>query len=268
MTVFAAGTGRRSFSLPSWVTALIGTLIVIALWTLIALTWPTAKDSVPTPAAILRSLHSDGWSFYWPHIKQTGGEALRGYVIGNVFALLLAFAVVLIPATERVAMQIAVASYCLPILAIGPILSVVFNGDAPIVTIAALSVFFTTVVGALLGLRATDQTSLDLVATYGGGRFMQLRKVRLISALPSTLAALKIAAPAALLGAILGEFLGRVDHGLGVAMIVSETAVNVPRTWAIAMVSAALAGIGYGAIGLLAKVVVPWAPNTNAGAGA
>jgi ABC-type nitrate/sulfonate/bicarbonate transport system permease component len=259
---------RRSISLPSWATATIGTAIVLGIWTLIALTWLKNSHSVPTPAAVLRSLYDDGWSFYWPHIKQTGSEALRGYVIGNVLALLLAFLVVLIPASERVAMQIAVASYCLPILAIGPILSVVFNGDAPIVTIAALSVFFTTVVGVLLGLRSTDQTSLDLVATYGGGRVAQLRKVRLMSALPSSLAALKIAAPAAVLGAILGEFLGRVDHGLGIAMIVSEQAIAVPRTWAIAMVAAAMAGVGYGALALLTKVLCPWAPNTNAGGGA
>ncbi len=257
--------GGRRITLPHWATAVVGTGLVLGVWTLIALTWLKNSHSVPTPAAVVRSLYDDGWTFYWQHIKQTGWEALRGYVIGNVLALLLAFIVMLVPPIERVAMQLAVASYCLPVLAIGPILTVVFNGDAPIVIIAALSVFFTTVIGALLGLRSSDQTSLDLVATYGGGRMAQLRKVRLVSALPSVLAALKIAGPAAVLGAIIGEFLGRVDHGLGVAMIVSEQAVDVPRTWAIAMVAGALSGLSYGAISVVTKVAVPWAPSTTAG---
>ena len=64
-----------------------------------------------------------------------------------------------------------------------------------------MSVFFTTVVGCLLGLRAAPRTSLDLVRAYGGSAWTMLRKVQLIAALPSLFAALKIAAPAAFLGA-------------------------------------------------------------------
>ena len=260
----AAPSVRRQLTLPAWLTGVVGAVLVLAVWTLIALTWLRNSHSVPTPLAVVRSIGHDGWSFYWPQLHQTGQEALTGYVIGNGLALLLAFLVILVPALERVAIQLAVASYCLPILAIGPLLAVVFNGDEPIVTIAALSVFFTTVTGVLLGLRSADQTSLDLVRVYGGGRVAQLRKVRLMSALPSTLAAFKVAAPAAVLGAILGEFLGRVDHGLGVAMIVAEQSIDVPRTWAIALVAGALAGLGYGVIALLTRVLVPWAPRTSA----
>ena len=73
--------------------------------------------------------------------------------------------------------------------------------DGASVVLAAMSVFFTTVVGCLLGLRAAPRASLDLVRAYGGTNWTKLRKVQLIAALPSLFAALKIAAPAAFLGA-------------------------------------------------------------------
>jgi ABC-type nitrate/sulfonate/bicarbonate transport system permease component len=135
------------------------------------------------------------------------------------------------------------------------------------ITLAALAVFFTTLVGALLGLRSTDPVTLDLVRAYGGGRWQELIRVRMIAALPAILAALKISAPAALLGAIIGEYLGHIDIGLGVAMTVSEASVQVPRTWGIALVSGLVAGIGYGLTALIARLALPWARTTTMSGG-
>lgn len=254
--------------LPNWVTALIGVVFLIAVWSVLAVTVFSAKGSgVPTPWAVVAQLGDDGWSFYQPLLAATVGEALRGYVIGNVLALACAALVLLVPPLERIVVQIAVASYCLPLVAIGPILSLLFNGTVPSIGMAVLSVFFTTLVGALLGLRSADRVTLDVVRAYGGGRWSELVKVRLIAALPATFNALKIAAPAALLGAIIGEYLGHVDTGLGVAMTVSEAAVEVPRTWGIALVCGLVAGIGYGLTALIARIALPWASSTTLSGG-
>ena len=123
------------------------------------------------------------------------------------------------------------------------------------------SVFFTTLVGTLLGLRAADPLSLDLVRAYGGGRWQQLRRVQLVAALPGLFTSLKIAAPAAVLGAIIGEFLGG-ERGLGIAMVVAQQSLEVPRTWGIALVSGAVAGIGYALLGLVGRLVTPWAVSS------
>jgi ABC-type nitrate/sulfonate/bicarbonate transport system permease component len=254
--------------LPSWATALIGLVVLIAIWWLLAVTAFGAKGSgVPTPWQVLAQLADDGWSFYQPLIAATLGEALRGYVVGNGLALVFAAVVLLVPPVERIVVQLAVASYCLPLVAIGPILSLLFSGTTPMITLSALAVFFTTLIGALLGLRSADPVTLDLVRAYGGGRWAELVKVRLIAALPATLAALKISAPAALLGAIVGEYLGHIDTGLGIAMTVSQASVQVPRTWDIALVSGLVAGIGYGLTALVARVALPWAQTTTLSGG-
>jgi ABC-type nitrate/sulfonate/bicarbonate transport system permease component len=242
----------------------VGVVALLALWSALAVFVLGTADGVPTPWAVAAQLWRDNWSFYAPHLKQTGGEALTGYVFGNGLAFLLGLLVLLIPPLERVVMQLAVASYCLPVVAVGPILSIVFTGDRPMAALAALSVFFTTLVGVLLGLRSADPAAMDVVRAYGGGRWQQMRRVRLKSAAPSALASLKIAAPAALLGAIIGEYLGRVDAGLGVAMTISEQQLDVPRTWGIALVAGGMAGGGYALVGLVTRLLTPWDRATTA----
>jgi ABC-type nitrate/sulfonate/bicarbonate transport system permease component len=257
---------RRRGEPKPWVSGMVGVVLLLAVWTLIGATIGH-RDAIPTPWAVLKELHTDGWSFYRPNLEGTGSEAIRGYVGGTVAALLVALLILLFPPIERVAMQLAVASYCLPILAIGPILTVALNGSQPMAALAGLAVFFTTLVGTLLGLRSADQTSLDLVTAYGGGRYQQLIRVRLTAALPATFAALKLAAPAALLGAIIGEYLGSVTRGLGIAMVVSEQSLDIARTWGIALVSGGVAGIAYALIGLIGRVATPWASSTNGAEG-
>jgi ABC-type nitrate/sulfonate/bicarbonate transport system permease component len=245
--------------LPAWAAALTGTAALIAAWAILAVTVFSGPGSgVPTPWAVLAQLADDGWSFYSPLLAATGGEAIRGYLTGNLLALAFAALVLLVPLLERLVVQLAVASYCLPLVALGPILSLLMTGSGPMITLSALSVFFTTLVGTLLGLRSAEPATLDVVRAYGGGRWHALVKVRLIAALPATLAALKISAPAALLGAIIGEYMGHIDTGLGVAMTISETSLDVARTWDIALISGAVAGAAYGLTALVARVALPW----------
>jgi ABC-type nitrate/sulfonate/bicarbonate transport system permease component len=176
--------------------------------------------------------------------------------------------VLIVPRLEGVVMQIAIITYCVPIVAIGLLVVVIVPVPAAgepsptAIFLAALSCFFTTVVGALLGLKAADKASLDLITVYGGSRLTQLRKVRLIAALPAILNALQIAVPAAFLGAVLGEFFGRVTVGVGPAMIAAQQALNSARVWDIALVSGAVALAGYGLLGLLSRAIAPWSKGT------
>nr|WP_255649769.1 ABC transporter permease subunit [Frankia sp. ArI3] len=166
---------------------------------------------VPTPWEVVRALWDDH-RLMWTSAKSTVQIAAKGWLIGNGLAIGLAVVFFGVPVVERVLLQIGVASYCLPIIAIGPILTTVFDGSTPQIALAGISVFFTTMVGTLLGLRAADPASLDVVRASGGGAWKQMRYIRLRAALPSTFAGLQIAAPAAVLGAIIGEFLG-ADRG-------------------------------------------------------
>lgn len=249
-------------------TALRGTLNVlavlvgvIALWWLLAATVLRPLETIPTPGDIISRIADDGLNFYWTNLWVTAQEAGQGYLLGVGLAIAVSVLALLFPRLRGIVMQVAVITYSLPIIAVGPVIYLMVgapsSGDpsATAVLLSALAIFFTTVVGTLLGLDAADQRSLDLVDVYGGSRLTRLMKVQLIAAVPSTLNALKIAAPLSVLGAILGEYVGGVDRGLGPALLNAQQSSDVSRTWALALAAAVLAGAWFAVMAVLSRVV-------------
>lgn len=255
----AAYAIRRRELAPSLgrVGGIAGLALVVGIWELAARTVLAASLVVPTPLAVLEQMWRDR-SFYVPHVETTLHEAALGFVWGNAIAIAVGVVFVAAPAVEQGLIRLAIAVYCMPLLAIGPILQIVLSGEQPKIVLAALSVFFTTLIATTLGLRSADRASLELIRVHGGGGWAALRKVRLRAALPALLAGLRIAAPAALLGAMIGELLGGT-RGLGVAMVQSQSSFEVSRTWGIAFVTAVLAGIGYALVSVAGRFLTPWA---------
>ena len=262
-----------SSKLPPQLAGVIGVVLTIGIWWLLAVTVfanvgarpDGSGGAIPTPLQVAQQLASDGFEFYWRNGSVTMAEAAIGFLWGNALALALAGVALLLPRLESLATQIAVITYCIPIVAIGPIVRLVVGAPsdgepAPAaIVLAALSVFFTTMVGALTGVKSTDRKTLDLVTAYGGNAWDKLLKVQLLSALPSIFAAFKIAAPAAFLGAILGEYVGGPDVGFGPAMVNAQQSLEIARVWGVALVSGLLAGAGYALFALLSRLVTPWA---------
>ena len=227
---------------------------MIVLWQLLA--WGPLDRYLPTPLSIARALKDD-WDLYPPNIRATLGLAVRGWIFGNLAATALGALAVGIPRLEVVSSRIAIATYTVPVIAIGPILKVTFDGNVPYATLAGIAVFFTTYVGTILGLRSADRAALDLIRALGGSSFTALRRVRVRSALPAYFAGLRISAPAAVLGAMVGEWFG-ADRGLGQFMVAGMATANEARTWGIAIVATAVASAGYALIALASRLLTAW----------
>jgi ABC-type nitrate/sulfonate/bicarbonate transport system permease component len=242
--------------------SIIAIVALLAIWEILARTLLARAELLPGPIEIIEGVIRDR-ALYPRNIAATLSVAVQGFIFGNAIAIALAFATVLVPRSEGPIMQLAVVAYAVPVLSVAPILVVLFPGDSARVILTSLAVFFTTLIGTHAGLRQADRTSLDLVAAYGGGRYAELAKVRFWAALPFIFAALRIAAPTALLGAIIAEFLG-ADRGLGIALVVSEQNLDSVRTLGIGVVTAAMAGVAYWALGVLGRWVAPWAPAAQA----
>lgn len=258
MTTTSGQPGAGAFvrrNLPATITI----VAMLVIWQALAWSVLAGTNLLPGPIEIVRGIVAD-WRLYPGNIGATLSVAARGFLFGNGIAILLAFICLLVPRAEGPILQIAVVAYAVPILAITPILVVLFEGDRARVIVAALAVFFTTLVGTHAGLKQADRTSLDVITVYGGNRYAQLVKVRIWTALPYLFAALKIAAPTAILGAIIAEFLG-ADRGLGIALVVSEQNLNSVRTLGIGTVAATIAGLAYWIVGLVGGWLTPWAPS-------
>jgi ABC-type nitrate/sulfonate/bicarbonate transport system permease component len=227
---------------------------MVAVWAACAAIFASQRV-IPTPWAVVEGIWSDR-DVYPTNIAVTLKEAAVGFLWGNLAAIAVAVLFVQIPIVERLLLQVAIASYCVPLVAVAPILVVVLSNDQPKEALAALAVFFTTLVATVLGLRSAQPATLDVVKAAGGQSWAQLRYVRVRSALPSLFAGIRIAAPAAVLGAIIGEYLG-ANQGLGVALVQAQSSFEVSRTWGIALVISAIAGLGYAVVSLIARLATP-----------
>ncbi|HZZ58915.1 MAG TPA: ABC transporter permease subunit [Opitutaceae bacterium] len=241
----------------------VGLVLLVLAWDLAVRLGFSGHGSVPGPAAVARQFSVDGLGFYLGSALPTLQTAAVGWLIGNALAIVLAFLVVAVPAIERPVLSLGAVSYCLPLVAIGPVLVVTCSDGTPRIILSALSVFFVTLVSSVAGLRSVGRALLDLLRAFGGGSLAQLREARWPAALPHLFAALRIGAPAAILGSIVGEFLG-AERGLGVVLINAQQAMNYPRIWAIAFFTTGLAGAAYLLIGAIGSLLTPWARETHA----
>ncbi len=247
MTAVQALEGRRGAPRLSgtWAQGLGGTAVLVVVWQLMTSVVFPGRHVVPAPSLVLTTMLDD--HLYFSNLVTTLWEAARGWVTGNGAAIVLAGCALFVPQVSRPLQQFGAITYCVPTVAVGPLVLIFVSPDAAKVAIAALSVFFVSLIAWMTGLRAADQASIDLVRAYGGGRLTELFRLRVRSALPSAGGGLALSAPAAILGAIIGEYLGGTN-GLGVAMVSSEESFQVARTWAIGIEATVVSGLAYAVI--------------------
>jgi ABC-type nitrate/sulfonate/bicarbonate transport system permease component len=138
----------------------------------------------------------------------------------------------------------AVLINAIPVVALGPVLmSLSVRPRIPEI-FAAMAVVFSTVVAASAGFHSASRTSRDLFRAYGAGRFQRFVRLQVPAALPFLADALRLAVPAAILGAVLGEWFG-ADLGLGVLMISAMRNVQYELLWAAALLAVLISVVGY-----------------------
>jgi sulfonate transport system permease protein len=232
----------------------------LALWHVAAVVFFPDGDTLPRPTDVVRAF-ADNRDIWWSNTWATLVPALKGLGAGIAIAALLAALTMIAPFTERPVLRVAVAVYSLPIVAVGPVLQVSLSGDAPASALAALSVVFTTLVALVIGLRAVPPNSGDIARALGAPPLRYFLKVRVPSALPSFFAALRVAFPAAVIGSMIGEFMG-APRGLAVLMIGFVDDLDTAATWATGAVITFLTTIGFLVIGMVGKVATRWIPAT------
>lgn len=228
----------------------LGILVALALWELLARLL-AGSYLLAGPVEVTVYLWQNA-GLMGRALAVTLREAAAGFLLGNLAAVLLAVAAVMLPRAERLIAALALLVFCLPLVATGPILRVIWGpGAGPQITLAALAVYYTTFVPLMVGLRAAPAAWFDLVRSYGRGRWSALVQVRAPAALPYLVAGLQIAAPAAFLGAMVGEFTG-AERGMGVLAIQTMRSLDVTGTWALATMAAGVSVAAYAAIGAVA----------------
>ena len=253
---------RRRFSavaLPVGVT--LGTLI---LWEAVTRLLRVPVFLLPPPSLILASMHAHGGALLaaaWT----TSVEILLGFGLSIAVGVPLALAIFLSPFFSRIVYPLLVSSQAVPKVAIAPLFLVWFGfGLMPKVLIAFLIAFFPVVINMAMGLSSIEHEKIYLAQSMGLGPVATFCKIRLPNALPSLFGGLKISITLAVVGAVVGEFVGG-DAGLGYLIMVANGSMDTPMLFA-ALVGLTLLGIVlFLLIGLAERIVVPPHARGNQG---
>jgi NitT/TauT family transport system permease protein len=173
----------------------------------------------------------------------TWREAAIGFVVGALLGLVLATLFVHSRLAERAFVPYVVASQTIPIVALAPMIVYAFGPSvASVVIIATYLTFFPVTIAMIRGLRSPDPRALELMRSYAASAWDIYRKVRLPASLPYLFTALKIAATASIVGAIIGEGPGGIPDGLGRAIInFNQSYITSPeKLWGAILVSSLL----------------------------
>jgi NitT/TauT family transport system permease protein len=249
----------------------------VVLIVLIVLVWEGSKAIFALPDYKLPHLSQIAEAFVRPtpqgptwwvllyNAAYTLLEAVTGFVIGGLVGFFFAVLFVHLPLARKGLLPFVIASQTIPIIAIAPMIVVGLGqlGAPPWVpksAIAAYLTFFPVTINVLRGLESVDRDALALMRSYAASHLQIFTKLRLPNSTPYLFTALKIAATASVIGAIIGELPVGSKNGIGVQIVIGSqyNTFNPGFLWATIVTAALLGILFYGAVALAEKLIVKW----------
>jgi NitT/TauT family transport system permease protein len=204
---------------------------VLVLWEAATRLFAVPLFLLPPPTAIAVSFIANA-SLLAFHAWITTVEILLGFALSIVVGIPLALAIFLSPAFSRSILPLLVSSQAMPKVAVAPLFLVWFGfGLLPKVLIAFLIAFFPIVINTAVGLASIEPEKIYLARSMGFGAFATFFKIRLPNALPAIFGGLKISITLAVVGAVVGEFVGG-DSGLGYLLMVANGSMDTQLLFA------------------------------------
>lgn len=217
---------------------------------------------LPDPGSVAHAMVAQAPLLFWSTLT-TLAEIVLGLVIGTVLGATMALGMVFLPPLQRWLMPLLLLSQAVPVFALAPLLVLWFGfGISSKVVMAVLVIFFPITAAFFDGLRRTDLGWIDLARTMNASPWTILRHVRLMAALPSFGAGLRIAAAIAPIGAIIGEWVG-ASAGLGYVMMNANARVETDVMFAALLVLAVVAILLWVIVDRLLRRLLYWVPDTT-----
>jgi NitT/TauT family transport system permease protein len=234
-------------------------VLAIAGWELTVKAGRIAPFILPAPSAIWAQLVEQR-SNVLDAALASGANALVGLVGGALVAVLAALAASRVRLLSEVSVPFAAVLNALPIIALAPILNNMFESTSsvPRRLVAGIIVFFPVFINTLRGLREVDPTHRELMDSYAAGSWTFARLVRLPGALPFVFTGLRQASSLAVIAAVVAEYFGGLQDGLGARITSAAAFTAYPRAWAFVIGACALGLVFYLTTLLLERIAMPW----------
>ena len=236
-----------------------GTLVIalFGLWEALVRAFRVPGWLLPPPSAIAEELLSSR-ALLARHAVVTLEEVLAGFVVALVAGVGLAIAIAYSRLVERSVYPFVIASQTIPIIAIAPLLLVWIGYDIrPKIVVVALISFFPIVVNMVDGLRSVDLDMVQMLRTLGASRWQVFRLLQLPSSLPYLFSGAKIAVAVAVIGAVIGEWVG-ASSGLGYLMVQAAPRFQTSLVFAAIAVLSVMGVALFGVVSVLERRVLHW----------
>lgn len=212
---------------------------------------------LPQPSSIIATMLAQAGRML-PHLALTLGEALAGFIGGTLLGIGIAFLIAYSAYLRRELQPLLVLSQSMPTTALAPLLVVwVGVGTLPKALLALVLVLFPIAVNMAAGLLQVDPEMLRLLRSYRATAWQVFIKIRFPNAVAYLIAGMKIAAPLALIGAVVGEF---VAANRGIGFVILDAGARLATVELMAgIIYVGLAGTGlFLAVGAVEAWLVPW----------
>jgi ABC-type nitrate/sulfonate/bicarbonate transport system permease component len=258
---------RRSASEMAWrllrpaLNAFAALAVVVALWYGFLQAYNIDPLVAKSPSDVWRYLLSGPEAHTHRSLVASGlgrtlADASTGFVAGLVAAVVVALLFVLLRSVEQALLPLAVVVRSVPLVAMTPLLTLVFGrGFLATMVISGIVVFFPALVTMTFGLRSASRQAADVCRAYGAGSWTIARKVMLPSALPALFASARIGVPGALIGAMLAEWLA-TGKGLGYGMLQDSNTFDYDHLWASVAMLTLVSVLLYNAIAAIENLMV------------
>lgn len=236
-----------------------GIVAFILFWAALVYGLHVPPFVAPSPAAVVETLVVN-LPKLMENLLPTAIEAVSGFLLGNLAAIVLATVFVHQKSLQEAFFPIVVLINTIPVVAKAPILVLLLgNGMEPKIAIAALICFFPTLVNMVRGLESVNPQAMELMRVLSASKAEIFFKLRLQNSLPYLFSALKIAASTAVIGAIVGEWIGSVT-GIGALIIQAMYAFDSAMLYATVVVGSTFSICFFLLISMIERLMVRWQP--------
>jgi putative hydroxymethylpyrimidine transport system permease protein len=233
-------------------------LLLLATWQAVVFAFSPPRYILPSPLAVAMTYMRQP-QFLLHHALITAGEILVGLAIGCGLGALTALSVAAFPRAGRLVWPLVVVLQAFPVFVLAPILVIWLGfGMASKVAMTVIIIFFPVASAFADGLRRTDPVLIDAAALTSASHIQILRHIRLPLALPALISGLRVAAPLAPLGAIVGEWVGAAG-GLGFVMVQANARMQTDMLFAAMVILALFTVLLRLAVDCLTRGLAPWA---------
>jgi NitT/TauT family transport system permease protein len=250
----------RLLKILPWISTPLLLIALLGFWKLATEVFAISRFVLPPPEDVARTLAAlvrdpEVWLV---HTRVTVVETLMGFVFALVTGVFVGAVLGRLFWLERAVRPIVVALQVIPKVALIPLFVIWFGfGITAKVVIAATLAFFPIMLNVMLGVRSVEPGHREVMQSLDANRWQTFHSLELPSTLPYVFAGMEIGIVFALIGAIVGEYLGG-NEGLGYMVVVSLNALDAPQLFAVIVLLAALGSVLFFAVNGVKRLMIPW----------